>query len=740
MLRLHLLGHVHVSQNSQPVHLSAKSTALLTYLALERAPQHREHLADLLWERADSLGNLRVELARLRSSGLDLFPARQPMLSLSATLDVEEWLRAGEHVTERELQDWLSSARGLPLSGLEDLGSIAFQEWVDTQRWAMCERIEELLSKVYSRLLEGGRGQAAEMVRAKAEVLGVEPVRLAPRRESGVVHFDRPHERAQLESALRAATREPQLVMLTGRRGTGKRSYLQEALAGSEWLSVQVAAVPQRRLTQAAIAQSLMRVAPPDTKRVLQDMLMNPGDLDNDLVRIGTVMVSLGQPLVLALHGAESLSEGLAGSLEYLLDLPMPLVIVLSAVEASQLAALTRSFERVDATRVHRVHLGSVSTSSALKALRAQGPESDEDALRARAARLVQQTDGWPMHMRALLDRPYNLALGRAPLPESVRDELHNEIQAWPEWLARDLAQLSLVYAGIDHALASNLLDHDAGEVITEATARDLLGHASAEELVRLPELVHLPSDLETHFGFNHEPLRTVLAGSLTGPQRGRLRVRLADWYFETQPGLSAFYAERAGLDDLARLAREANLARLGPAHPLMQVPSAAPPVGARLVPAPPVIEAPRRELRTPNGYRVGLECGALEVTRFGRYAPPPLLRLQLPPVTGGNWRLVMRVDVFRTGADLGAPEVPYAFGMRFGGGDRMVVSPEPLPDHVEDGVQNRAVGSVPLGHWFELSGRGPGGDLELSVRGLDVAIAVGVLECGGQQVLHFRE
>ena len=738
MLRLHLLGHVHVSYEGQPIHLSAKSTALLVYLALERAPQHREQLADLLWERADALGNLRVELARLRAAGLDLFPARQPMLSLSCALDLDDWLQEGESVTERELADWLSQARGLPLSGLEDLGSTAFQEWVETQRWAICERLEEVLSRVYTRLLEAGRAPAAEMVRAKAEVLGVEPVRLTPRREAGSAHFERPVERARLESALRQAQREPQLVLLSGRAGSGKRSFLREVLTGSEWLLVQVGAAPQRRLTQAAIAQSLIRVASPEARRVLQDMLLNPGDLDDELVRLGSVLVSLGERVVLAIHGVEQAAPSLAASLEYALDLPAPLVLVVSADDPGRLTRLARGLERADPSRVHRLDLGPIPISSAVRVLRAQSaPGSEnEDALYARAARLVQQTDGWPLHMRALLDRPVNLGLGRAPLPDSVREDLRHEIHGWPELLAHDLAQLSLVYDGIDASLADMLLDKDAAPSLEDAARRGLLGPASPSELVRVPELTHLPSDLETRLSFNSEPLRTVLAGTLSGAQRGALRVKLADWFFEAQPGLSALYAERAGLDDLTRLAREAYHARLGAAHPRLQLPSAAS-SGVRLVPAPPHSETLRAETRTPAGYRVGLEGGWLDVTRFGRFAPPPLLRLQLPPAAPGAWRLVLRLDVFRAGAEMGAFEVPFALGLRFGMGERLVLSSEPLTDFTEGGVRHLALGGVPLGRWFEVSGQSGGGALELSTRALDLSLTVGLVETAGHSALR---
>ncbi|MFC6667478.1 hypothetical protein ACFP9V_20440 [Deinococcus radiopugnans] len=69
MLTMHLLGHVHASRGKQPLQLSSKSVALLSYLTLEGRPYHREHLAGLLWETPDALRNLRVELTRLKSRG-----------------------------------------------------------------------------------------------------------------------------------------------------------------------------------------------------------------------------------------------------------------------------------------------------------------------------------------------------------------------------------------------------------------------------------------------------------------------------------------------------------------------------------------------------------------------------------------------------------------------------------------------------------------------------------------------
>jgi hypothetical protein len=732
MLTVHLLGHVHVSQEGQRVHLSAKATALLAYLALERAPQHREHLADLLWESHDALGNLRVELARLRHQGLDLFPARQPMLSLNCATDLERFLRGEIDMTERELTEWLGTLRGLPLSGLEDLGTPTFQEWVEQQRLALAEQIEDVLSRVYTRQLEAGRDRAAELVRARAELLGVENLRLVRRAGPQPMHFDRPEARAELMDVLSLAEHEPQLLLLGGRRGVGKRSFLQEALAGTNWVLLQITAVGQRRLFLASLAQSLMRISPPESREVLQNVLMRPGDADEDLVRIFSVLASLGRPVVLSIHRAEQTREAFRSGVGFALGLPLPLLVVLSSASPTALAGLV---EDVDWGRVHRLTLGPVSVGSAVRTLRPLLRDLDPDTLRNRAARLVQQSEGMPGYLRAFLDRSQNLTAGRAPLPPTVRDALLAETGTWRPELREALAQLALVYVGVDEALARALLGESAPALLQEAVASGALTSAADEEVVRLPGLEFLSSDLEQCFGFASELLRTALAGSLTGPQRAALRARLAELLLDRHPNLSAHYAHRANLPDLAARARAAYEASLPEGSPL-RAPTrpVAPTARVRLVDAPTAAPAPRREIVTGNGYRVASEDGQIEIVRLGRYAPPPLLKVCLANGADGPWRLVARIDVFRGGEELGARAAPYALGLCIGGGDRMVLRPDQVADYVEGGVRHRVVGGVPVGRWFELSGtaRGP---VELSVRALDVVVTVGRLDLGGQDV-----
>ncbi|MGY2893266.1 AAA family ATPase [Deinococcus sp. UYEF24] len=174
MLTVHLLGHAHVTQNGQPVPLSAKAVALIAYLAAEKLPQHRERLADLLWNTAEARTNLRVELARIRSAGLNIFPASRQLLSLeSVGIDIDQWYAQHEgQMNQTELAGWLSTLRGLPLCGLEDLGSTAFQVWVEQQRWMLTEKVEHILARVYARYARAGQDWATRMISSRAEAVG----------------------------------------------------------------------------------------------------------------------------------------------------------------------------------------------------------------------------------------------------------------------------------------------------------------------------------------------------------------------------------------------------------------------------------------------------------------------------------------------------------------------------------------------------------------------------------------
>lgn len=116
--RLTLKGNAELYHGERVIKLRKKGLAILYYLALE-GPTRREVLADLLWDHFEALGNLRVELHRLRRefSPLDYIT-----------------FRPGEDPLK--LPDFIaldSSGAGEILSGLDNL-SEPFGGWLAAQR------------------------------------------------------------------------------------------------------------------------------------------------------------------------------------------------------------------------------------------------------------------------------------------------------------------------------------------------------------------------------------------------------------------------------------------------------------------------------------------------------------------------------------------------------------------------------------------------------------------------------
>ncbi|WP_027481416.1 hypothetical protein, partial [Deinococcus pimensis] len=422
MIKVHLLGHVHVMQGQNQLVLSAKGKALLTYLALEGTGHHREHLADLLWNSHDALSNLRVELTRLRQHRLDLFPYRSPILKLDADTDLAHFLRDEEHAATSDPGPWLARLRGLPLSGLEDLGSSAFQTWLEGQRASIIQQVEDALGRVHARLIARGERRHAALVRARADTIGLELARHVVPMDADL-YLARPESRAAFTRILRRAEQEPQLLRLTGRRGSGRRTFVRDSLQGSPWLLLQVDVNNERRLFQASLAQALLHAAP-DLGDLLDRLLVQPADANADLICLGRALTRSGHRVVLALHGAEHVSEELGHVLSFLLSLPMPLLVVLCGAEGSR-ATLPAS---VTSRRCHTLELPPIGDDVLRAALGAAFPSLEEDSLGAYTAWLQQQTGGSVLHLRALTSWlvrhgwPARPPRERAPLPPVVRD------------------------------------------------------------------------------------------------------------------------------------------------------------------------------------------------------------------------------------------------------------------------------------------------------------------------------
>ena len=909
---LHVLGHVHLTRQGQTVPVSSKAAALLTYLCLEGLAHHREHLAELLWNTPDPLRNLRVELARLKRDDVAHFPDRQPMLSFQVPLDLTGWLSAAAEVQGDQMLPWLSRLRGLPLSGLEDLGSRRYQQWLEVQRWAIIEQVERALGEVRQRLAGAGRLAQARQIQARAEQLGLHlpgtevdgagphgsglhgaglpssgPHGSGPNSAHGLevshagsgendVATDRADSTVQLhstaqagmdaaqprldpaqrgpghrEAAPAAAPRwecvweerrlftelmeratSPHLVLLCGRSGSGKRTLLRQSVVGSGWQLIQLQAPAQQTLFQEALAQRLNQLlatqpipaqlmsaqprpaqganslaagSPSGSRPLWQGDTFrhgSTGNTDDGLIELAGTLHRSGLKVMIAVHNALLAQSWLAGLARFLLDLPLPLILVLSETLPARLDAVGGQLAFADAQRVTRFQMPLLTTRTVLRAwetlpapadealsqrpqtqqLQTQQTQDTRDQTLTRAAALIQRSEGWPLHAQALYQEALHLEAQARPvptqsaqvqfvqdqpvqarhkplpqveLPESVRNVLLAEVALLPAHVRHLLARLSLVHTRFDHELAELLagppnddVRPDVSQTLVYAAQQGVLVPAAGHEHVVLPDLHYRSDDQTRWLRFGSEAMRVALAGSLTGLERQEVRQRLAHFFLARCPALSLHYARKAGLEVVAAQALAAQ--RKTEQHAPEQSPAGqdfAARASAleglhrsgavRAAPPGPVGDL-RRELRTPNGYRVALDGGYLEVTRCGCYGPPPLLTLSATEVPAGSWSLTARADVFRAAPELGTHPAAYVLGLRSGPGPRTVYtlgragseSAYQTEEAEEDG------GNLPAGEWFTLQGAGGGGTLELSVRALDVAFTVAELNWGGVRVL----
>ncbi|WP_310582513.1 hypothetical protein [Deinococcus sp.] len=922
---LHVLGHVHLTRREETVPVSRKAAALLTYLCLEGLAHHREHLAELLWNTPDPLRNLRVELARLKRDDVAHFPERQPMLAFRAPLDLSAWLSAAQDVQGEQLLPWLSKLRGLPLSGLEDLGSSRYQQWLEGQRWAIIEQVECTLGRVWWRLARAGQQTQAEQIRARAEQLGLrlpnadpdeaelnaaethrtgmhsagiygtglvgaemhrtemhrtevigagtfsagrhspgpngvrpeitdlnspelngagpgsagntsaEPHRIAPdltapdtaapdtaasdrtavpNHRTDALPWECVWEEQRLLTQLLERSTSPHLLLLYGRGGSGKRNLLRQSVEGSGWQLIQLQASVQQSLFQEALAQQLSRVLPArpgigqsgsgqpgadqsgsgqlgaggqGAARQWPDPppLYRPGSADDGLIDLASGLRRSGLRLVIAVHNALLGQSWLPGLVRFLLDLPLPLILVLSETLPARLDAVGEQVAFVDAQRVTRLQMSPLTARMVLRAWEQRPgeglpgqPAGPGDQTLTRAARLIQRSEGWPLHVQALYRQgPHqsaeppaaqlpaaqlpatqspsiqspSLRSWREPfwpsfqtsLPEAVQTALLGEVTALPAEVRHQLARLSLIHTGFDRELAELLGGQDGSRTLLYAAQQGLLVPAAGHEHVQLPSLHYRSDDQTRWLQFCSEALRVALAGSLTGLERHEVRQSLARFFLGSRPALSLHYARKAGLADVEAQATQALTAQDSAAEQRTARPPSGlkpPSSGAVRATAPAALAAFRRETRTPNGYRVALDSGHLEVMRHGCYGPPPLLTLGIGEVAAGSWSLTARTDVFRAAPELGARPAAYALGLRAGDGPRTVYTVQQADLEVggEAGEDPAEIygGCLPAGEWFTLRGVGGGGTLELSVRALDVALTVAELNWGSVRVL----
>ncbi|TDE86161.1 SARP family transcriptional regulator [Deinococcus sp. S9] len=779
MLTIHLLGHAHISRHNQPVPVSAKAVALIAYLAIEKLPQHRERLADLLWTTAEARKNLRVELARIRTAGLNLFPASRQLLYLEdVTTDVELWqARLGEDMNQAALAEWLAMLRGFPLSGLEDLGSSSFQEWVDQQRWLLSQQIEEGLSQVYWRYARAGQTWAMRLISARAETLGFElsaepptelhlpdpelpPTSAGPAHPLKQIHFERRHEEQELQRLFQAAEQAVQVVVLHGPPGAGK-NYLTERLASrAGWLTLRVSDTRSSRLVLATLAQAILRESDPECAAALRRMLLAPNSLEEDTVKVAVALARLARPVLLLFDHAHTAPAELAPLLAFLTQMPSegPRIFLLLSRQHPMQAPLTRALWGWSEGNLTELALRPLTTTSVQRALEAYFPSDRSRRLHSDAARLVQRSEGNPLHLLSLLGQTgetgasLSMTLPQIHFPQVMRDTYGMEIDQWPAPLVEGMIRLSAIYGHFDRRLAQAALGEPLASAVDsllyEALERHILEEVEEEAGLQLPGLTPLPNPPggETRYTFASEGLRIALASRSPQLLRQDVRRRLVPVLAPDAPGLAAYYAQRGGLieeaERLQRVYRAQRQAR--------QLPEA----GQTDDLPPPAVAEPRRipaAQRGPvlcQGYLVSCdEQSWLNICSVGRYGHPQTLRLllKLPktPAHQAELRLVWRLDVFSGGEELGPARTPFPLRVALQGANTAyVLARSATPDYLEDGVRHIVHPAAGLGQWTEhrltFPASGEEQTLELSVRALDVALTLGALSWQGQALLPF--
>ncbi len=789
MIHLHLMGHAHVTLNGAPIVLSAKSVALIAYLTLEKLPQHRERLADLLWQTPEARKNLRVELARIRSAGLDIFPLSHQFLYLeNVTTDFDVW-QAQQHddMSWADLSAWLATVRGLPLSGLEDLGGAAFQEWVEHQRWMMSEQIERILIQAHAQHTQAGRAWAARLIAARAERLGCDlpegatsaavplpalapaaapsmplppeetpPAELTPATlgtsaplTATPVHllrFARPHEERVLQGVLEQAAHAPQLLVLSGPSGVGKSDLAEQAAQHLTGLTIRVSSARSCRFVLATLAQALLAEGD-SSDDSLRRVLLHPGGLEEDMVKVGVALCNVQRPVLLIIDHAHHATVELTPLLEFLLQLPAQrarLVLLLSRERATH-APLTRALLHVDG--LHTLELMPLTHDSVQAALETQLAFESRQAAHVFTARLLQLSEGNPAQLLSLLAQASSLStLDRPQVSRVARTAYSGEMDRWPADFAEALSRLSVINGRFDQRLAEAVLGEATRAHLYEALKRHLLMEAEPEVPLRLPdfEAVAPVVAVEPQYLFADERLRIALASQLPQLVRQEVRQRLMQALSVSEPGLAMYYAERAGLPAEAERLREAYQA---------QCPQPCAPASTSAYDVTIRHDDPARRPQGVSfgpsmrqGYVLRLHEGWLSVLSTNRYGPPYTLRLHidLPPafVAGDELRLVWRLDVFKGGSEFGPTRAPFPLRLSALGTDvAHVFVPSQAADYQEDGLCHRVHGDVMVGQWLEHRFRlsdaeRAAGRLEIGVRAVDVALTLASLSWGGQELL----
>jgi hypothetical protein len=656
---LSVMGRVQVRREGQVVPVSRKALTLLARLTLDGQPMHRESAAAFLWRGTGGLQNLRVELSNLRRAGLTLAPAGAPLLRSPLTTDLSHW----ENDFTQDPGPWLDTLATGPLAGLDDPDNPELSAWLSQERAALHERLQRAAQ---SSLHEHASDPTATRLRQVAAQLGwhlpVTPATPLP----------------GLDSLLRRAAAEPQVLLYSGRVGSGRTERLCLSLREAGWLPLPLSTVRSPAHLLASLIMQLRAHLPRAAQVQADTLLAHVSDPELDMVRLCPLLLQLKRPVAFVLRSAEALHPDTARLLTFLLNWPAPIL----------LALVTTPFARPGVQQLLEGHGGTRRVTTlehpavTLADVRAMLPASMTDPARtATALEILRQSEGWRPAAEALAVMPVP-STRRVRLNADLRADLLSELQGAvpdPADLGA-LARLAVLPAPFGTALATQTLTSSGH---TDAQAALLLRAARRTGLIEsVPECVvidlgqpgprRLPDD-DHPLAFTSELQRVVLAGLLDPAERRQLR----------------------GL----------------PSTPRADRPQGVPLIAARVLGEPAQATGPVRQLG--GGYQLLEGDGTLTLLRFGapeHGATQVRLRYPVPcasePVW--HWSLTARVLVVEPGQ---GNAMPLALRVHPAGQSAPEVLKPALP-------------ATP-GQWVAFSGYGQGSTLEFLCAATNIIIQV---------------
>ncbi len=664
-----LFGNPELSLGGVALKLSRRGLALLVYLLLTERPQHRETLAALLWPGPQSMNNLRVELSKLRAAGLNLGPPGAPLIGFAAQSDLRQWLSNPEQALEQT-----KAPLGLPLEGLSKVGGAAYQAWVNAQR----QRLIGLLAPALrTAALSEAPPETKRLIRESAARLGID---LAAQPEPAPTLGIPDRVSSAIRSALKLSAKEPQLLVYSGRPGSGRSAVLSAISTAEGWLMVNVEVVKHPELLVASLIIRIFERLPLADRPLLTPLINSTEPPESKLIQLASLLLTLQRPLMVLLHGTRMLSQASAQHLEFLMNWPVPLLIVLMPSVADT-APLLRLLEGQAKTR-NRLTLKQPRLSvAALESLVTPWTGAERTATPG-ALKVLQQSEGWLAAAQAFLPQAAS-SLQRLPLPEELRRLLLLDVDGSVSGFLETLAWLAALRIPFTEAealshLQGSLSAAEVQAVLTRALDARILVRSPPHITVQMPQLTWRIPDGNDPLMFASELQRAAFAGTLDANIRARLRQALAD--------KAAAWEET----------------------PLRWQP--APETGGQIAPTP----SAQRSTWLPSGYHLIIEAGHLHVLRLG--VPHPMtqeLNLRWHAPSGLPWVVTARLRAF-TG---NRSDYPLRVCLQT---DQQVLTPPHLP---------------PFGEAFSISGLTTDTGLELSARASDLILTIEQVSIDGQVV-----